>query len=96
MKLLEAEISYWLLGDEGSASSLYADAIRLSTEHSFGNDRALALERAGLFHAETSPDPAVGRKFMQMAYEAYLEWGSFSKARQLQERYAHWGLQGPP
>ena len=96
VKLLEAEIGYWLLGDEGSASSLYADAIRLSTEHSFGNDRALALERAGLFHAETSPDPAVGRKFMQMAYEAYLEWGSFSKARQLQERYAHWGLQGPP
>ena len=83
--LLQAEVARIenrLLDAERS----YEEAIRLSREHRFVQNEALANELAGRFYS-TRGFLEIGALYLRNARDCYLQWGAGGKARQLEHLY---------
>jgi tetratricopeptide (TPR) repeat protein len=88
--LLSAEVAR-VEGRELDAERLYEEAIRLSREHRFIQNEALANERAARFYAARGFGD-IGTLYLRKARDCYLRWGADGKVRQLDHAYA--GLRG--
>ena len=85
-ELLKAEMAYRLNGEQEDATVHYDKAIQLAGLHGFINDRAMASECAGIFHASTyGPEAAVD--YFVKAKQYYSEWGATRKSLDISNRH---------
>src|SRR4051812_38737413 len=75
------------------AERLYEDAIRLSREHGFVQNEALANELAARFYAARGLE-TIAHAYLRNARSCYLRWGASGKVRQLEQ--SHPFLRDPP
>src|SRR5712664_547127 len=75
------------------AERLYEDAIRLSREHGFIQNEALANELAARFYAARGLE-TIAQAYLRNARYCYLRWGASGKVRQLEQ--SHPFLRDPP
>ncbi|TCL64631.1 putative ATPase [Rhizobium sp. BK251] len=75
-----------LEGREIEAQYLYEEAVRLSREHGFLQNEALANELAGEFHAARGLE-TIAFAYLLNARSCYERWGGSGKVRQLDARY---------
>mmetsp|Transcript_35390 Transcript_35390/g.76793 ORF Transcript_35390/g.76793 Transcript_35390/m.76793 type:complete len:108 (+) Transcript_35390:1-324(+) len=86
LRLLEAEIAYFLRGDKTTATRCYAEAIELASKHKFKFDHALALERMSVFCSETG-EAVLARDYSEKAETAYRDYGATRKADAVRNSY---------
>jgi PAS domain S-box-containing protein len=75
------------------AERLYEDAVRLSREHGFIQNEALANELAARFYAARGLE-TIAHAYLRNARYCYLRWGASGKVRQLEQ--SHPFLRDPP
>ena len=85
LALIDAEIAR-VQGQAAVALDLYDQAIELSRQHGFTQDRALANELAGRFHLGRGRT-TVARAYLTEARFAYQQWGASAKVRALEEAF---------
>ena len=79
-------MAYRLNGEQEDATVHYDKAIQLAGLHGFINDRAMASECAGIFHASTyGPEAAVD--YFVKAKQYYSEWGATRKSLDISNRH---------
>jgi len=83
--LVEAE-RFRVLGRNMEASEYYDKAIDLAHENEYLNEEALAYEIAYKFYF-TQGKTKIAQVYLQDAHYAYLRWGAYAKAKNLEERY---------
>ena len=84
--LIEAEIAA-LAGKERQAEALYHKAINLLARSGYPAYYAMALERAGRFHARHDNE-SLARAFLSQARDAYFAWGARIKTAMLEKEFA--------
>jgi hypothetical protein len=84
--LLEAEIRA-AKGKLAEAVELYKVAIQSANRGGFLQDKALAHERAGIFHLELGHDAYWASYHLECAIECYNDWDAQAKVSQLVEKY---------
>lgn len=85
LRLVEAETA--AVKKLSSAVQLYEDAISTANKSSYLQDKALAHERAALFHMYGLGDWYWAGHHFGRAVVAYSDWGAFEKVRQLLSKY---------
>ncbi|MCP4349230.1 MAG: AAA family ATPase [Desulfobacterales bacterium] len=83
--LTEAEQARALNNYE-KAAKYYDKAITLAGRHKYINDKALALELAGMFYLEYNR-PWIAKTYLRDAHYAYRRWGANAKVRHLENKY---------
>jgi tetratricopeptide (TPR) repeat protein len=83
---LEAELAH-LRGEKDVAKQMYNASILSAGKGSFINDKALAHERAGLFHLKSDDDTYWAAYHFNCSIEAYQNWSATIKVRQLIQNY---------
>lgn len=87
VQLLQAEAAS-VRNSGPDAIRLYWKAINSASRNGYLNDKALAHERAYLFHLRTDPgDLFWAQSHYNDAVQAYCDWNAFQKARHLVKRY---------
>jgi hypothetical protein len=90
--LLEAETSA-ATGKVEDAVEKYKVAIQSANRGGFVHDKALAHERAGIFHLETDIGDTYWASYhLQCAIECYKAWDAQAKVTQLIDKYRHLDL----
>lgn len=86
-QLLEAEAAS-LKKRESEAMYLYWKAINTASRNGYLNDKALAHERAFLFHLQADADDLFwAQSHYNDAVQAYCDWDAYQKARHLVHKY---------
>jgi hypothetical protein len=90
LQLLQAETAA-VKGKRLQAKDLYMSAINSATKNQYLNDKALAHERAFLFHLEgdSADDEFWAENHFKDAVQAYCDWQAYQKAKHLLDRYGH-------
>ena len=88
MVLLEAEKMY-TMGNFDQAALLYERAIRLSHEHKFINDEAIASELAGIFFCERGLNDMKAEALLLHSVQSYKTWGALAVARRVETYIAN-------
>jgi hypothetical protein len=90
LHLLQAETAA-VRGKKLQAKNLYMAAISTATKNLYLNDKALAHERAFLFHLEgqSADDQFWAENHFKDAVQAYCDWQAYQKAKHLLDRYGH-------
>lgn len=90
LQLLQAETAA-VKGQKLNAKNLYMSAINTASRNGYLNDKALAHERAFMFHLESdsAEDEFWAENHFSDAVRAYCEWEAFQKAKQLLDTYGH-------
>ena len=88
MVLLEAEKMY-TMGNFDQAALLYERAIRLSHEHKFINDEAIASELAGIFFCERGLNDMKAEALLLHSVQSYKAWGALAVARRVETYIAN-------
>ncbi|MGF6919290.1 trifunctional serine/threonine-protein kinase/ATP-binding protein/sensor histidine kinase [Paraburkholderia sp. 40] len=91
--LVGAEIAR-LEGRDVDAMRLYEQAIRAARDNGFVQNEAIAYEVAARFYAARGFEQ-FRRLYLRQAHSCYLRWGANGKARQLEEKYPHLGVEEP-
>ncbi|HUB47472.1 MAG TPA: AAA family ATPase [Acetobacteraceae bacterium] len=91
--LVGAEIAR-LEGRDLDAMRLYEDAVRLSREHGFIHNEALAHERAARF-CTARGFQTMADAYLKNARHCYLSWGAHGKVRQLDQLYPRLAKDSP-
>mmetsp|Transcript_25555 Transcript_25555/g.47647 ORF Transcript_25555/g.47647 Transcript_25555/m.47647 type:complete len:104 (-) Transcript_25555:85-396(-) len=78
LELMKAELAY-LEGDFATAVKCYDCAVATADKHHFVHEKALALERAGIFYMENRQH-ATASSFFERACDCYGRWEAHSKA----------------
>ena len=87
--LLEAEMAA-VRNRRSEAVRLYWKAVNTASRNGYLNDKALAHERAFLFHLRTNPgDLFWAQTHFNDAVQAYCDWNAYQKARQLEASYGN-------
>ncbi|PWR75490.1 AAA family ATPase [Methanospirillum stamsii] len=74
-------------GDTWNAAMLYESAITGAGKNGFIQEEALACELAALFYLSSGMANIAGT-YMTQAYDRYIQWEAFSKAKLLEEKYS--------
>jgi hypothetical protein len=85
--LLDAERASFY-GKEDAAIKHYEDAILLSARGGYLHDAAVATERCGEFYLTVMGDRDEAGYQISQSIKYWREWGSVSKVRHLEEKYA--------
>ena len=85
--LVEAE-RLRVQGDHGSAVEAYDRAIDGALTHHYGQEEAMAAERAAQFYLEWGRD-RIAQTYLTQAYYGYGRWGARAKVEDLEQRYSH-------
>lgn len=75
------------LGDRLAAMDAYDRAIAGAKEHGYGQEQALANERAAQFYLDWGKEK-IAALYMQEAYDGYRRWGAKAKTDRLIQDYA--------
>ncbi|HEY9661339.1 MAG TPA: GAF domain-containing protein, partial [Allocoleopsis sp.] len=84
--LVEAE-RYRVQGQTVSAMDEYDRAITLAAEQDFVQEAAIACERAAQFYLEAGKS-VIAKAYLQEAEYYYLQWGAFTKIRDLENTFS--------
>lgn len=84
VELLQAEIAF-LDNDRESAAKLFDRAIHNAGKHGFLSEKALALDRAGLFSLKLD-NKITAREYFIRSKELYVSWGATGKANHISRR----------
>lgn len=85
LHLLEAELA--AVQKKECASELYKAAIQSANRGSFVHDKALAHERAGVYHLEHDGDTFWASFHLDNAIQCYRNWGAVAKVDDLIKKY---------
>jgi hypothetical protein len=85
LHLLEAELA--AVQKKDCASELYKAAIQSANRGSFVHDKALAHERAGVYHLEHDSDTFWASFHLDNAIQCYRNWGAVAKVDDLIKKH---------
>ncbi|NJN66874.1 MAG: diguanylate cyclase [Chloroflexaceae bacterium] len=89
-ELVEAERCR-LADEHGAAREHYDRAIALAQEQGYLQDEALACERAARFYLAKELHE-IAAMYLHRAHYVYLRWGALAKVRDMETRYAQFGI----